>query len=136
MSGQVLPIMTEKSTVDKDGIVFIDKVSKSKVIYNGYTFKELLKGIIIKYANKSKVEADMLVANSELFLHPVNSFDDAMFFQHDLEYHWAMVIVYGRTYWWDGISSKLPDNYFEWESEYIAKRGLKKSSFEILEWNM
>lgn len=118
--------------MDRDGTILIDSSSSQKIIYNGFTFKEIIKGIIVEYAKKSKNEAESIINNFKYFSKPIETFSDAIFFSHETEYHWAMCMVYGDTYWLEGINIEPPNNYNEWESEYIAKKKLADCSFEFL----
>jgi hypothetical protein len=114
----------------KDNIVILDSVTKEKVIFNELTFKTLIKGILEKYANKSESEAKQLISEFKYFSKPIQSINDALFFSHESEYHWAMVIAYGEQYWQKGIDSEAPDEYDEWEKKYIKAYNLSQYSFE------
>jgi len=123
--------------MDKDYVVFngeyriIDEDGyKAKITYNAFTFKELLKGIIVKYTGKSKEEAMNIIENSKSFL-SIETFEDASFFCSELDYHWAMLVSCGNEYWLNGFSEIPPSDYNEWIAEYIHKNNLKEYSFKF-----
>ena len=51
---------------------------------------------------------------------------DVLAISHESEYHWAMLGTYGEQYWLKGISSKEPDDYFEWHNNYINENNLNE----------
>ncbi|PHM64985.1 hypothetical protein Xsto_02447 [Xenorhabdus stockiae] len=113
-----------------DGILIEDVRYPDKyVIFNFYTWVELLKGIIVNYAKKSENEAEHLIMNDPLIHMPINNFRDVDFFSHELEYHWAMLIAYGPEYWTKGISARLPEDYMQWEENYIKEHKLAEDCF-------
>lgn len=117
----------------KDGLRFRDEESEDEVIFNYYSFCEILKWIIVKYADRTYEEADCLVRK-----HPVSevpkSFSEVTLITHELEYHWAMLIAHGNMYWLRGIASdfnSFSDEYFEWEDS-IRKRYQLKEPYTYL----
>ena len=103
--------------MDKDGIVLVCTESNRRIVYNCCSFKEILKGIMIKYANKTYSEAESIMAvHSDFFI--IKSYDAACLVFHELEYHWAMLWACGEGYWNNGYSYPPPDGYDEWELEY------------------
>lgn len=85
----------------------------------------------MKYAGEPEARARELVEKFSYFEKPVETYTDVIFFSHETEYHWAMLIKYGDGYWLRGISPDLPDDYFEWEDKFIAENNLSESSFEF-----
>lgn len=111
----------------KDNLKFEDKTEG--VIFNHYSFCELIKHIIIKYGNVSYTEADKRVNNSFLYNLPT-SIDDIAYFSHELEFHWAMLVLYGNMYWLKGIPSDFNDfkeEYLAWGIEIKRQYKLKES---------
>jgi hypothetical protein len=118
--------------VNNDTKQFNDPETGDVLRFHVGAFKKLISGIIAKYLNKSEQEAISMVDNHNLFSKPIQTFGDAIFFSHEPEYHWAMLIAYGESYWLKGIPSDPPEGYDEWESAYIAQHHLPSSSFEWL----
>ncbi len=83
----------------EDGMIFTYPEDNDKVILNYYTYCEVVKGAIIKYAKLSLEEATIKMGYSFLYKHPPTSYNDVEFLSHEYEYHWAMTIVYGFKYW-------------------------------------
>lgn len=102
-----------------DGIRFNN--SNQIVIFNYYSWVELIKAIIVKYANKTESEAERIVLASPLVRITENDYTSVALRSHESEYHWAMLIAYGDQYWTKGVSSNEPEGYFEWEKEYKKK---------------
>lgn len=112
----------------KDGLIFYNDDKTEKVIFNHYSFCELLKWTIVKYASKTYEKAHALVQNSALAKEP-NSFFDVSLITHELDFHWAMLITYGEMYWLKGIPSdtnNFRDEYKEWRSQILTKYNLKE----------
>ena len=114
----------------KDELSFIDTDTGDQLIFNFKTWLAVIKGIIVEYANKTQEEVDALIKNRN-FLIP-DSYGECIFYSHEVEYHWAMLVVYGEGYWSHGISSGEPDNYNGWDLEFRKKYSLKEDSFEFL----
>lgn len=102
-----------------DGIRFNN--SNQTIIFNHYSWVELIKAIIVGYANKTESEAERIVLASPLVRITENDYMSVALCSHESEYHWAMLIVYGDQYWTKGVSSNEPEGYFEWEKEYKEK---------------
>lgn len=81
----------------QDGLLYTDEMTKEQVIFNHYSFCELIKRIIVHYASKTFDEADKLVSKSFLSDVP-DSYQDVTYITHEIEYHWAMLVVYGHMY--------------------------------------
>ncbi|HHP7836714.1 MULTISPECIES: hypothetical protein [Serratia] len=110
--------MINKSSL-VDGILFRDENdSNETVVFNFYTWVEMLKAIIVKYAQKSESDAELLVLSSSLVCKPINSYTAVCLRSHEIEYHWAMLIAYGEQYWLKGVESKQPDGYFDWDVQH------------------
>ncbi|WP_099125232.1 hypothetical protein [Xenorhabdus stockiae] len=117
-----------------DGIVFADEDNPNeKVIFNFYTWVEVLKAIIVKYSNKSESEAEHLVLNHPAVYLPRNSSRSLATLSHESEYKWAMVIVYGHGYWQRGIPAYEPEGFDEWEEQYRKDHGLAEFSFDYID---
>ncbi|MFK7050534.1 hypothetical protein FLACOL_00248 [Flavobacterium columnare] len=114
----------------KDELVFIDNETGEKLIFNFNTWIEVIKGIIVKYTNKDSLEAEDLIMKRN-FLMP-ETYNQVIFYSHDTEYHWAMLLVYGDNYWLNGINSDEPIDYLEWDQEYRKVNSLKEESFEFV----
>jgi len=118
--------------MDKDGIVFVESWSNKKLIYNSFTFREIIKGVMIKYANKSEEEAESILAERSNFF-SIESYDNACLVSHEIEYHWAMLWACGEGYHANGYSYPPPNGYDEWELEYRENKRLAKECFEFLD---
>ncbi|MCX1348375.1 hypothetical protein JDU35_19045 [Escherichia coli] len=124
--------LIDKSNIT-DGIVFKDNENQGEVIvFNFFTWVEIIKAIMMKYAGKNEQESDNLFFSSVLFKNlKIESYNDVTFYSHEVEYHWAMLIAYGELYWEKGISSQEPEGYFEWEAQYRKNHNLAEESFEF-----
>ncbi|SHO59313.1 hypothetical protein [Vibrio quintilis] len=123
--------MLDKSKVI-DGILFVnDKNINETIKFNFYTWTELIKAILIKYAGKSEDEVNSLISNSPIINNALDGYMAAVVRCHETEYHLAMLIAYGEQYWLKGISSDEPDDYFEWEEGYRKEHNLAEESFEF-----
>ncbi len=114
-----------------DHIVFIDPNSQDKVIFNYSSWTKIIIAIIVKYAHKTDLEAELILKQSDLFKLTAKDYDEVMLTAHELEYHWAMYLTYGDLYWLNGISAVLPSDYLEWERAYRKAHQLAKTSFEF-----
>lgn len=117
----------------QDDMKFTDDNGDS-VIFNHYSFCEWLKWIIVKFANKTYTEAHSLVMASAHRTAP-SDYDEVTIITHELEFHWAMLLVHGDLYWHKGIPSdynNFLEEYLQWESE-IAERYNLKDSYEYIE---
>ena len=79
-----------------DGIRFNN--SNQTIIFNHYSWVELIKAIIVGYANKTESEAERIVLASPLVRITENDYMSVALRSHESEYHWAMLIVYGDQY--------------------------------------
>ncbi|MCA5005220.1 hypothetical protein [Sphingobacterium bovistauri] len=122
-----------------DSILFINPENpKEQAIFNFRTWCMLIEGIMVKYANKAPEEASKILENSNLYkclLEDIRNkdYEGLFFYQHELEYHWAMLLTYGELYWHKGISSIEPEGFDNWESRYIKEHNLAALSFINLE---
>jgi hypothetical protein len=114
-----------------DNIKFLDKETEEQLIFNFKTWISVIQGIIIKYAKKTEQEARSLI-EARNFVIP-KTYDQVVYYSHETEFHWAMLITYGDTYWKNGISSDEPLDYIEWESQYRIDNSLKEESFEFID---
>ena len=112
-----------------DGILFRDLEGNDEVIFNYLTWVEIIKAIIVEFSKKTPQAAEELVINSSISNIPPANSNEVFILSHELEYHWAMLIVHGERYWSRGVSSKLPEGYFEWDHKYRVENGLAKESF-------
>lgn len=113
-----------------DHILFVnDKNPAENIIFNFHTWVEIIKAIMVKYANKSEDEAVSLMFASPLVNNALDGYMAIVVRCHELEYHWAMELAYGEQYWQKGISSQEPEDYFEWEEQYRKDHNLAEESF-------
>ena len=115
----------------RDGLVFKDE--DGQVIFNQYSFCELVKHLLVELVGISYEEASQIVERSPLAA-PVDNAMDVAIFSHDLPYYWAMFSYYGNGYWWGdkGIPAQPEDMdaYFALEKQIMEKHNLK----EPFEW--
>lgn len=110
-----------------DGLRFED--NELGVIFNHLSFCELVKHIMVKYGEINYDSASEKLNNSYLVKKP-RTIEDVAFITHELEFHWAMLLVHGDMYWTNGIPSdfnEFKDEYFSWETELKEKYNLKES---------
>ena len=115
----------------RDGLVFKDE--DGQVIFNQYSFCELVKRLLVELVGISYEEASQIVERSPL-AEPVTDALGAAIFSHDLPYYWAMFFYYGNGYWLGdkGIPAQPEDMdaYFALEKQIMEKHHLK----EPFEW--
>lgn len=111
-----------------DGLEFYDDEDPTKkVIFNQYSFCEILKWTMVKYANFSYSEASKMIDDS-WWINPPTSYLSVALTTHEYEYHWAMLMAYGEQYWNKGLAPYPPDDsYFEWLDHLIKEKGLNDS---------
>lgn len=80
----------------RDGLVFKDE--DGQVIFNQYSFCELVKHLLVELVGISYEEASQIVERSPL-AEPVADAMGVAIFSHDLPYYWAMFFYYGNGYW-------------------------------------
>ncbi|AWH84710.1 hypothetical protein HYN59_06060 [Flavobacterium album] len=110
-----------------DGMRFEDE--ETGVVFNHFSFCEFIKHIMTAYAGMSYEEADDKVKNSFLAYVP-RTLDHVMFFSHELDYHWAMLLAHGDMYWTRGIPSDyngFSEEYLSWAKAIRQKYNLKES---------
>ena len=84
---------------------------------------------MIKYGNIDYKLANKKLNESDLIKVP-GSVDDVVFLSHELEFHWAMLLVHGNMYWTKGIPcdyNEFKEEYSEWEKDIKRKYNLKAS---------
>lgn len=109
----------------KDNIKFED--GSEGVIFNHYSFCELVKHIMVEYGKINYKEADEKLKQHFLIDCP-KSYNQVALITHELAYHWAMLIVHGEMYWTKGISSDFNDfneEYLAWETKIKQQYQLK-----------
>ena len=114
----------------RDGLVFKDE--DGQVIFNQYSFCELVKRLLVELVGISYEEASQIVERSPL-AEPVADALRVAIFSHDLPYYWAMFFYYGNGYWWKrGIPAQPEDMdaYEALENKIMEKYDLK----EPFEW--
>ena len=115
----------------RDGLVFKDE--NGQVIFNQYSFCELVKHMLVELVGISYEEASQTVERSPLAA-PVSNVMEVVVFSHDLPYYWAMFFYYGNGYWWGdkGIPAQPEDMdaYEALENKIMEKYDLK----EPFEW--
>lgn len=109
--------------MDKDIIVAEDE--DVKIIFHFKVFCELLKECISIYGNTTIENARQLVKNFHPLQQPISTTDDIVFFSHENIYHWAMIALYGETYWLTHPEyEKLPDSYEKWVENALSRHSL------------
>ena len=77
----------------RDGLVFKDE--DGQVIFNQYSFCELVKHLLVELVGISYEEASQIVERSPLAA-PVDNVMGVAIFSHELTYYWAMFSYYGN----------------------------------------
>ncbi|WP_324021344.1 hypothetical protein GC090_08240 [Pantoea sp. JZ29] len=109
----------------KDGLKYVsENNSNETVTVNFYSWVNLIKGIMIFYGMKTEDEAQSIIDDNPLFNNPPHDYFEACLLGHDDEYYWAMVMSHGDRYFEKGFSRVAPDDYYEWESNYLKEHGL------------
>lgn len=98
------------------------------VIFNHYSFCEMIKHIMVKYGEITYQQANEKLENSFLIEEP-ESKDDVEFLGHEIEFHWAMLACYGDMYWIKGI----PSDYNNFKKEYLAWETAIKLKYKLKE---
>lgn len=108
-----------------DGLVF--KNDDGQVIFNQYSFCELVKHLMVELAGISYEEASQIVERSPL-ADPVSDAMGVAIFSHDLPYYWAMFFYYGNGYWLKGIPAQPEDMdaYETLKKKIMEKYNLKE----------
>lgn len=123
----------------KDHILFINRENpKEQTIFNFRTWCAIIEAIIVKYAHKTPEEATLILENSHQYKCLIKvienkDYEGLFFYQHELEYHWAIYFTYGELYWHNGISEIEPEGFNEWEKQFIKTHQLEEISFINLE---
>lgn len=78
----------------RDGLVFKDE--DGQVIFNQYSFCELVKHLLVELMGISYEEASQTVERSPLAA-PVSNVMGVAVFSHDLPYYWAMFSTMGTV---------------------------------------
>lgn len=123
----------DKNKIIDHILIVDDKNPKDRVIFNFHTWVEVIKGIMVKYANKSQNEAESIILASPLVNNALNNYMAIVVRCHEYHYHWAMLLAYGEQYWLKGISSDLPEDYFEWDEQYRKDHNLAEESFVFID---
>lgn len=118
----------DKQKLEKltDGLQYEN--DQTGVIFNHYSFCELVKHIMVEYGKIDYDLAEEKLNNSNLIRVP-KTIEDVGFITHELSFHWAMLLVHGEMYWTKGIPSnflEFKEEYFAWETDIKQKYGLKK----------
>ncbi|AOM41993.1 hypothetical protein [Xenorhabdus hominickii] len=114
-----------------DGIIITHEDNPNKkLIFNFYSWVEVLKAIIVKYANKSESEAEYLVLNHPAVYGYKNSYMSVALLGHESEYDWAMLMAYGHEYWEKGVPAYEPEGFDEWLEQYKKEHNLARFIFE------
>ena len=110
----------------RDGLVFKDE--NGQVIFNQYSFCELVKHLLVELVGISYEEASQIVERSPL-VEPVTDTMEVAIFSHELPYYCAMLLYYGNGYWWEkGIPAQPEDMdaYEALEKKIMEKYDLKE----------
>lgn len=116
---------TQKVIHLKDGLQFED--DETGVIFNHFSFCEMIKHTMVKYGEIDYELANEKINNSHLIKIP-RTIRDIEFLTHELDYHWAMLLVHGEMYWTKGIPCNFngfKEEYFAWRTEIKQKYNLK-----------
>ena len=84
----------QKSEIATDGLQFEDE--ETGVIFNHFSFCELLKHTMVKYGKIDYDLANEKLTNSYLTKIP-RTIKDVEFITHELEFHWAMLLAASRS---------------------------------------
>lgn len=109
----------------KDGIILED--NGDRIVFNQYSFCELIKHLLTYYVGISYEDASEIVIQSHL-AQPISSVMEASLLGHEFPYYWAMSLYYGNMFWEKGILAQ-PDNlaaYFEVENNIIKQYNLRE----------
>ena len=110
-----------------DGLVFKDE--DGQVIFNQYSFCELVKRLLVELVGLSYEEASQIVERPPLAA-PVTDALGVAIFSHDWPYYWAMFVYYGNGYWLGdkGIPAQQEDMdaYETLENKIMEKYHLKE----------
>ncbi len=116
-------LITESIT---DGLRIED--DESGVLFNHYSFCELVKHIMVKYGKIDYNLATEKLNDSYLIKVP-RTISDVEVFTQELDFHWAMLLVHGDMYWTRGIPcnfNNFIEEYFVWVTEVKQKYNLKE----------
>ena len=104
----------------RDGLVFKDE--DGQVIFNQYSFCELVKHLLVELVGISYEEASQIVERSPLAAPVANIMGVAIFS------HWAMFFYYGNGYWQKDIPAQPEDMdaYEALENKIMEKYDLKE----------
>ena len=118
----------DRTGMKKDGLEFFD--NGERIVFNYYSFCEVLKGCLCEYCGLSNEEAHKIVENGKLFQLPISHVNDVYFFSHEHPFHWSMVCFYGDQYWekYPDLVN-IPESYDEWEARFIADNDLEAEFF-------
>ncbi|HRB70885.1 MAG TPA: hypothetical protein PK776_03465 [Flavobacterium sp.] len=110
-----------------DGLQLED--DETGVVFNHFSFCEMLKHIMVNYG---KVDYDVATEklNDSYLIKEPRTIKDVEYITHELEFHWAMLLVHGEMYWTKGIPSDVNgfiDEYLAWKTEIKQKYNLKNS---------
>ncbi|MGV0919043.1 hypothetical protein ACTS94_01440 [Empedobacter falsenii] len=123
----------------KDNILFINPENpKEQTIFNFRTWCAIIEAIIVKYAHKTSEEAKEILEKSHFYkclLEDIETkdYEGLFFYQHELEYHWAMQLAHGDLYWHHGISEIEPEGFQDWEKQFIKDHHLAENCYIDIE---
>ena len=117
------------------GILYVNYV-----VFYSDTYREIIKGSIVKYGNKTEQEAEELMNKSDLFhkdFYPPRSLGYLMLFmEHETAYDTAMEVAFGERYLRDKSLEFLelePNDYYTWTKEYAKANDLEPHYLIYLE---
>ena len=114
----------------RDGLVFKDE--NGQVIFNQYSFCELVKHLLVELVGISYEEASQTVERAPL-AEPVADAVGVAIFSHDRPDYWAMFFDYGNGYWWEKGSPAQPEDMDAYEA--LEKKIMEKCHLkEPFEW--
>lgn len=109
-----------------DKLVFLNESNKNEsVTINFYSWVHIIYGVIIFYGRKSEEEASYIINNTPMFTTPPKNFMEVCMLGHEDEYYWGMVMSHGDRYFEKGFTRTAPDDYYEWEEDYIRDHQLE-----------
>ena len=114
----------------RDGLVFKDE--DGQVIFNQYSFCELVKHLLVELVGISYEEASQTVERAPLAGPGAEAVGVAIF-SHDRPYYWAMFFCYGNGYWWEKGIPTQPEKMDT--DEALEKKIMEKYHLkEPFEW--
>ncbi|MDO4641111.1 MAG: hypothetical protein Q4A84_05335 [Neisseria sp.] len=109
----------------RDNIEFINKETNEKLVFHRRTWLCSIFGILTHYLRYTSDYAQKMIQDSTLCSETGLDFYSAAMLCHEDEYHWAMIIAHGESYWTKNFNPELPEDYDDWLMNYKNKYNLK-----------